>query len=256
MSRQNGGAPQNVPQRQNKPGRQSGTKRSLRNQKDRQDQKNQKDQRQPRPPRQKAADGEQYFNAAPSSEDVRRTLNVTLRGEECAVEVSNGVFSGNRVDLGTSVLLKQAPQPPAEGTFLDVGCGWGPIAIALAKASPEARVVAIDVNERAIELTAKNAKANGCANVETMAADAVPADLTFDVIWSNPPIRIGKDALHDLLMAWLPRLNPGGEAYLVVQKNLGADSLIPWLANALGEGYAVSKYHSAKGYRVIEVAKE
>ncbi|KAB8289918.1 class I SAM-dependent methyltransferase [Bifidobacterium avesanii] len=199
---------------------------------------------------------EQYFSAEPSSEDVRRTLTVTLRGVERQVEVSNGVFSGGRVDLGTSVLLRQAPEPPAEGTFLDIGCGWGPIAIAMAQESPAARVVAIDVNERALELTAKNAKNAGLANVEAMTADQVPADLTFDLIWSNPPIRIGKDALHELLMAWLPRLNPGGAAYLVVQKNLGADSLIPWLAGALGDGFAVGKYHSAKGYRVIEVARD
>lgn len=212
--------------------------------------------RRDRRPRAKEADGEQYFQSAPTSEDVRRTLTVTLRGEECTVEVSNGVFSGGRVDLGTSVLLKRAPEPPAEGTFLDVGCGWGPIAIALAKASPEAQVYAIDVNERALELTAKNAQSNGCPNVVTLPADGVPEDLTFDLIWSNPPIRVGKDALHELLMTWLPRLNPGGAAYLVVQRNLGADSLIPWLANALGDGFAVSKYHSAKGYRVIEVARE
>ena len=89
----------------------------------------------------------------------------------------------------------------------------------------------------------------------TASPEQVPADLTFDAIWSNPPIRIGKDALHDLLMTWLPRLTPAGAAYLVVQKNLGADSLIPWLATALGDDYEVSKYHSAKGYRVIEVLR-
>ena len=78
------------------------------------------------------AQAEQYFAAEPQSKDVRKTLHVTLRGNEADVEVSNGVFSGNRVDLGTSVLLRQAPEPPEEGTFLDLGCGWGPIALALA----------------------------------------------------------------------------------------------------------------------------
>ena len=202
-----------------------------------------------------AADGEQYFNAAPTSADVRRTLTVTLRGREQRVQVSNGVFSGNRVDLGTSVLLRGAPEPPAAGSFLDIGCGWGPITLALAEASPEARVTAIDVNERALELTAANAAANGCGNVTVLAADAVPGDLTFDLIWSNPPIRIGKEALHGLLISYLPRLNPGGEAYLVVQRNLGADSLIPWMADALGGDFTVRKYASSKGYRVIEVLR-
>lgn len=207
---------------------------------------------------------EQYFSADPSSKDVRRTLHVQLRGHDTDVEVSNGVFSGSRLDLGTSVLLKQAPEPPEHGNLLDLGCGWGPIALSLAFASPEATVWAADVNERALELTELNAKRNGCGNVRVIRTDAdakpvdptaLSPDLTFDAIWSNPPIRIGKEALHTMLMNWLPRLSPDGVAYLVVQKNLGADSLINWLADALGDGYAVSKYHSAKGFRVIEVAR-
>lgn len=207
---------------------------------------------------------EQYFSADPSSKDVRRTLHVQLRGADVDVEVSNGVFSGSRLDLGTSVLLKQVPEPPEQGNLLDLGCGWGPIALSLAMASPQATVWALDVNERALELTALNAKRNGCANIRTVRtdADALPVDqnaiapdMTFDVIWSNPPIRIGKEALHTLLMNWLPRLSDNGKAYLVVQKNLGADSLINWLADELGEGYEVSKYHSAKGFRVIEVSR-
>ena len=207
---------------------------------------------------------EQYFSADPSSKDVRRTLHVQLRGRDTDVEVSNGVFSGSRLDLGTSVLLKQAPEPPEHGNLLDKGCGWGPIALSLAFASPEATVWAADVNERALELTELNAKRNGCGNVRVIRTDAdakpvdptaLSPDLTFDAIWSNPPIRIGKEALHTMLMNWLPRLSPDGVTYLVVQKNLGADSLINWLADALGDGYAVSKYHSAKGFRVIEVAR-
>ena len=177
---------------------------------------------------------EQYFATEPSSEDVRRRMKVTLRGQDAVVEVSNGVFSGSRLDLG---------------------CGWGPVSLALAFASPKADVWAVDVNERALDLTRANAKSNGCEHIHAASPEQVPADLTFDAIWSNPPIRIGKDALHDLLMTWLPRLNPAGAAYLVVQKNLGADSLIPWLATALGDDYEVSKYHSAKGYRVIEVLR-
>lgn len=199
---------------------------------------------------------EQYFSAEPSSKDVRKQLHVTLRGTEATVEVSNGVFSGSRVDLGTSVLLKQAPQPPQTGAFLDLGCGWGPIALTLGMESPEADIWALDVNERALELTKRNAEINNIANIHAVTADEVPADLTFDLIWSNPPIRIGKDALHELLMAWLPRLNNGGAAYLVVQKNLGSDSLIPWLARELGDDYEVSKYASSKGFRIIEVLRD
>lgn len=153
------------------------------------------------------------------------------------------------------MLLRQAPEPPEEGTFLDLGCGWGPIALTLGFASPKADIWALDVNERALDLTRRNAELNGVRNVHAVTADEIPSDMTFDLIWSNPPIRVGKDVLHELLMTWLPRLNAGGTAYLVVQKNLGSDSLIPWLATQLGDGYEVSKYASSKGFRVIEVMK-
>ena len=213
---------------------------------------------------------EQYFSADPACRDVRRTLHVTLRGREAEVEVSNGVFCASRLDLGTSVLLKHAPEPPESGTFLDLGCGWGPIALSLAFAAPGADVWAVDVNERALELTGVNAERNGCGNVRTARTDMdgrvvdgrvvdgqkMPNDLAFDLIWSNPPIRIGKEALHTLLMAWLPRLAPGGAAYLVVQKNLGADSLTGWLSEALGAGFSVGKMASSKGFRIIEVLRE
>lgn len=198
---------------------------------------------------------EQYFSASPSSKDVRKQLEITLRDHPVTVETSNGVFSAHRVDLGTSVLLRHAPMPPLEGTFLDLGCGWGAISLALALESPDATVYAVDVNERAIELTRRNAQVNGCGNIHAGTAAEVPESARFDVIWSNPPIRIGKDALHELLMEWLPRLADDGHAYLVVQRNLGSDSLIKWLAENLGEGYDVSKYASSKGYRVIDVHK-
>lgn len=201
------------------------------------------------------AQAEQYFAADPQSKDVRRKLHVTLRGNEADVEVSNGVFSGGRLDLGTSVLLRQAPEPPEEGSFLDLGCGWGPIALTLGFESPKSEIWALDVNERALELTRRNAEINGVKNVRTVLAADIPSDTTFDLIWSNPPIRVGKEVLHELLMTWLPRLNNGGAAYLVVQKNLGSDSLIPWLASHLGDGYEVGKYASSKGFRVIKVVK-
>lgn len=201
------------------------------------------------------ADNEQYFSARPTSADVRRTITVTLRGRESDVTTSNGVFSGGRLDLGTSVLLRHAPVPPEHGTFLDLGCGWGPVALAMALESPKASIWAVDVNERAVELTALNARTNHCPNIRATTPDALPDDVMFDLIWSNPPIRIGKQALHDLLMAYLTRLAVGGAAYLVVQRNLGADSLIPWLAAELPQGYEVSKYASSKGFRIIEILR-
>lgn len=214
---------------------------------------------------------EQYFSAAPASQDARRMLHVTLRGFEAAMETSNGVFSGSRLDLGTSVLLRHAPELPERGTFLDLGCGWGPVAVAMAQESPEADVWAVDVNERALDLTAGNARRNGCGRVHVVqtdesgaplldqqvpGAEPMPEGTTFDAIWSNPPIRIGKEALHELLGTWLPRLAPGGRADLVVSKNLGADSLQKWIAGMLGDGFEVVRTGSSKGFRVLTVERD
>lgn len=203
--------------------------------------------------------GEQYFSTNPNSLDLRRTLQVDLRGKEVSVQVSNGVFSSSKLDLGTSVLLKHAPQPPENGRFFDIGCGWGAISLALGFESPNAQIYAVDVNERALELTNINAKNAGLNNIHTyLVEDALKEDSSknIDLIWSNPPIRVGKDVLHNILLTWIPRLKVGGAAYLVVQKNLGSDSLIPWLSKNLGEDFSVEKYASSKGYRIIEVLRK
>lgn len=206
--------------------------------------------------------GEQYFSANPNSLDLRRTLQVDLRGREVSVQVSNGVFSSSKLDLGTAVLLKHAPQPPENGRFFDIGCGWGAISLALGFESPNAQIYAVDVNERALELTNINAKNAGLNNIHTYLVEDALKELKedelkdIDLIWSNPPIRVGKDVLHNILLTWLPRLKVGGAAYLVVQKNLGSDSLIPWLSKNLGEDFSVEKYASSKGYRIIEVLRK
>ena len=205
--------------------------------------------------RQTSRQNEQYFTASPASPDERRAIQVNLAGHQIPVQVSNGVFSANRLDLGTSVLLKKAPTPPPTGDFLDLGCGWGPIALSMGLLSPEASVYAVDVNERALDLTRRNAESNGLKGIQAVFPDQLPDDLMFDLIWSNPPIRVGKEALHELLMNYLPRLKPEGRAYLVVQRNLGADSLVPWLSKNLGDGWTVTKAASAKGFRIIEIGR-
>src|SRR5438128_12147254 len=147
-----------------------------------------------------------YFNAQPDVPDVRRPLNVVLDGKERVLETSAGIFSPDGVDKGTAVLLEEAPDPAREGELLDIGCGWGPIALTMALRSPAATVHAVDVNERSLALTAANARRLGLENVRTALPDDVPIDARFATIWSNPPIRIGKHALHELLLLWLPRL--------------------------------------------------
>jgi len=192
-----------------------------------------------------------YFTAAPASADERRRLRVRLAGREVEVDVAPGIFSPGGLDKGTVVLLDEAPAPPPTGTFLDLGCGWGPVALTLALRSPGATVWALDVNERALDLTRRTAAALGLDGVRATTADGIPGDVRFDLIWSNPPIRVGKAVLHDLLRTWLPRLAPSGVAHLVVQRNLGSDSLQRWIGTDLG--MPCTRLTSSKGFRVLEV---
>jgi 16S rRNA G1207 methylase RsmC len=201
-----------------------------------------------------APSGAHYFSARPAASAHRQRVPVVLAGRDLEVVTAGGVFSADRLDLGTRVLLREAPPPPASGHLLDLGCGWGPLALTLGLLSPAATVWAVDVNERALELTGENARRAGLPGIRPVLPDAVPADVSFDAIWSNPPIRIGKEALHELLLRWLPRLRPGAQAHLVVQRNLGADSLHAWLAGALEGRGTVERAGSAKGYRVLRVA--
>ncbi len=178
-------------------------------------------------------------------------LSVRLAGRDLQVRTAAGVFSGQRVDPGTSVLLEFAPPPPASGNLLDLGCGWGAIGLSLALRSPGAKVWAVDVNQRALALTTANAESAGVTNL-TACEPEQALGLEFAAIWSNPPIRIGKPALHDLLLTWLPRLQRGGSAFLVVQKNLGSDSLQRWLSDQLPQ-QQVTRFASARTFRVLQV---
>jgi 16S rRNA (guanine1207-N2)-methyltransferase len=193
-----------------------------------------------------------YFTADPASQEERRVVDVQLAGRPIRLFTASGVFSPDRLDKGTAVLLRHVPEPPVQGTFLDLGCGWGPLALSMALASAQARVYAVDVNRRALELTRRNAEATGAATIVACEPEEVPGDLSFDLIWSNPAIRIGKVALHEMLLLWLPRLAPGGSAYLVVSKNLGADSLQTWLAGQ-DPRWEVQRHASDKGFRVLRV---
>ncbi|WP_169165830.1 class I SAM-dependent methyltransferase [Cellulomonas taurus] len=196
-----------------------------------------------------------YFTAEPASPDQRRSRTVRLRGDEVAVETAGGVFSPDHVDTGTEVLLRSVPEPPVEGDLLDLGCGWGPITLSLAAASPLATVWAVDVNERALDLTRRNAEAAGAARVHAVRPEDVPEDVRFAAIWSNPPIRVGKEALHAMLRLWLHRLLPGGEAHLVVAKHLGSDSLQRWLDTELGAEFGADRAATSKGFRVLRVTR-
>lgn len=191
-----------------------------------------------------------YFSPQPSAEVRQHHVDIDVDGRRVRLRSASGVFSATRLDPGTAVLLKKAPLPRSGGTYLDLGCGYGPIAVTLALASG-GRVTAVDVNQRALDLVAANA-ADLEVDITAVAPQDVPGDATFDQIWSNPPIRVGKTALHDLLEQWLPRLKPEGVAWLVVARHKGADSLVPWLAE---RGFPTEKYASAKGYRILRAVR-
>lgn len=193
---------------------------------------------------------EHYFTADPGAAGEPRAVRFRMDARTFELVSDRQVFSGQRLDPGTAVLLREAPSPSGE-RLLDLGCGYGPIACVLATRLPRAQVWAVDVNARALALARANAAALGLADrVHVCTPEQVPGELTFDEIWSNPPIRIGKPALHALLLHWLPRLAPDGAAWLVVAKNLGSDSLQRWLVE---QGFDAVRTTSSRGYRVLQV---
>lgn len=194
---------------------------------------------------------EHYFSASPESELKLRTVKVPIAGRTVELTTANGIFSPERVDAGTQVLLSSVPAPPPGGNLLDLGCGWGPIALTLASESSNATVWAVDVNERALDLVRRNATVMGLTNVNAVLPQDVPADISFTTIWSNPPIRVGKNELHSMLEMWMPRLEPGSDAWLVVQKNLGSDSLHRWMDEVFADSLSVTRAATNKGYRVL-----
>jgi len=198
----------------------------------------------------------QYFDPQPAAASRRQEVELVLRDLDRTVRLATdrGVFAADRIDTGTRLLVDHGPPVPATGDLVDVGCGYGPLAVTLALRSPEARVWAVDVNERAVALCAENAAALGIRSdrLQACTPGQVPAGLRFAGVWSNPPIRIGGAPLHDLLLAWLSRLEGSGRGALVVQKHLGADSLAAWLAD---QGFRVDRLRAKQGYRVLGVER-
>jgi 16S rRNA (guanine1207-N2)-methyltransferase len=192
-----------------------------------------------------------YFDPEPDAPSRPTTVDLVLPDLKLSLTTDAGVFAAGGVDPGTKYLLLDGPRPgPDAAQLLDLGCGYGPIALTLARRAPGATVWAVDVNERARALCATNATAAGLTNVRAVAPDDVPAEVVFDGVWSNPPIRVGKDVLHGMLRRWFARLAPNGHAALVVQKHLGSDSLARWLE---AQGYAVARLGSRRGYRILDV---
>ena len=198
---------------------------------------------------------EHYFSESPGGDFKQREIAVTLAGKKVKVKTAGSVFSPEHIDQGTQVLLDHLDLSKPTGTFLDLGCGWGPIALALALHSPKAKLFAVDVNERSLELTRINAATLEISSIQISKPEDVASEIEFDQIWSNPPIRVGKAVLHEMLQLWIPRLAPGGSAFLVVQKNLGSDSLQKWLEAEFITGFEVSRFTSVKTFRILKVTR-
>jgi 16S rRNA G1207 methylase RsmC len=199
---------------------------------------------------------EHYFSSTPQSEPAPRTIHARIAGRTREIQTAGGVFSPDRVDAGTEVLLSTVPAPPPGGDLLDLGCGWGPISYTLALESPHSTVWAVDVNERALDLVRGNAERLGIENIRAVTPDEVPDDVGFLTIWSNPPIRVGKNELHGLLERWLPRLQPGSDGWLVVARNLGSDSLQRWMQATFPPEFSFVRTTTSKGYRVLRVRRK
>lgn len=193
----------------------------------------------------------QYFAASPTSASDR--INAELRLPDLSLDLATdrGVFARGRIDTGTKLLLLDGPAPVAgDRHLLDLGAGYGPIALTLAARNPEATIWAVEINDRARQLCRENASAAGLVNLRVVSPEEVPGDVIFDRLWSNPPIRIGKRAMRAMLSGWLARLGPAGSAHLVVQKHLGSDSLQRWLEQG---GWSTQRRCSRAGYRVLDI---
>jgi 16S rRNA (guanine1207-N2)-methyltransferase len=191
-----------------------------------------------------------YFDEQPGAPSAPRQVELRLPDMTLNLTTDRGVFGYGQIDSGSKLLLLKAPTPPSHGNLLDLGCGVGTLTVPLARRAPEATIWAVDVNSRARDLCAANAAANNVSNVRVAAPDEVPMDVRFECVWSNPPIRIGKPALHELLTMWLARLAPAGYSVVVVHKHLGGDSLQRWLTE---QNYPTTRLTSSSGYRILHI---
>ncbi len=195
-------------------------------------------------------DGESHYFDDPTVASDPVIVDVTLPDTAFTMETDTGVFSRGHLDVGTSMLLRADVPLASHGHLLDLGAGSGAMALTMARRSPGAIVWAVDVNARARDLCRRNAERNSISNVRVAAPDEVPDDVRFSTMWSNPPIRIGKPALRELLLSWLDRMSDEATATLVVQKHLGADSLQRWLTF---EGHPTERIASKSGFRLLSV---
>ncbi|MFE8703820.1 class I SAM-dependent methyltransferase [Cytobacillus sp. FJAT-54145] len=197
---------------------------------------------------------EHYYSREQKVESNPTYWDFTLRSNKLRFKTDSGVFSKNEVDFGSRLLIESFTLPEVQGDILDVGCGYGPIGLSIAKENSDRQVHMIDVNERAINLAKENAQLNNISNVSIYESDRFEkvSQRSFAAILTNPPIRAGKKIVHDILEQSYEYLVEGGELWVVIQKKQGAPSAIDKLTEIYGEVETVEK---KKGYFILKVKK-
>lgn len=198
---------------------------------------------------------EQYFTENPTASHDEHHVNYHLNGINLNLTTDAGVFSKNRVDYGSGVLIEQMlDQDLPGGNILDVGCGYGPIGLFAAKKWPDRQVDMVDVNERAMDLARRNAAANGAGNVNIFASDRYQ-EVTgqYAMIVTNPPIRAGKAIWSSILSEAKDHLLEGGILLVVIQKKQGAPSAKKLMAAAFGNCEILTR---DKGYYILKSVKK
>ncbi|WP_349409116.1 class I SAM-dependent methyltransferase [Pseudalkalibacillus sp. SCS-8] len=198
--------------------------------------------------------GDHYYSSKPTSERDVRDWSFTLKGRSFRFYSDAGVFSKDEVDFGSRLLIEAFRKPAVEGPILDMGCGYGPIGISVAAAFPESKVTMVDVNERAVELSKKNAERNKIDNVEIYQSNLFEEvkERGFSAILTNPPIRAGKSVVHTIFEKAYEHLKPEGELWIVIQKKQGAPSAMEKLQSIFQEVELVER---KKGYHIIRSIK-
>ncbi|MFJ8263947.1 class I SAM-dependent methyltransferase [Rummeliibacillus sp. NPDC094406] len=197
---------------------------------------------------------EHYYSKEPQVESKPRRWNFTLRGFSFVFETDAGVFSKSEVDFGSRVLIDSFEMPAIEGCILDVGCGYGPIGLSIAKSYPNRMVQMMDVNERAVNLAKKNAELNGVQNVQIYESNALSSvqEEQIAVVLTNPPIRTGKNTIFRFYDEAFEKLVDSGELWIVIQKKQGAPSTVEHLGLKFSKVEIVEK---KKGYWIIKATK-
>ena len=197
---------------------------------------------------------EHYYSKKPQTTSKPMSWSYTLRGHNFNFVTDSGVFSKSEVDFGSRVLIDTFKIPATAGDVLDVGCGYGPIGLSIAKTEADRTVHMVDINERAVQLSQKNAESNGVQNVRIYESDGLTGvtESEFAAILTNPPIRAGKETIFSFYQDAYTKLRVGGELWVVIQKKQGAPSTFDKLEEIFSQVEVVDK---VKGYWIIKSNK-